>query len=134
MANTAQLFRRQSSRDLLNSYQRQRSIDNLELKVNIYTRNQNAIGILTKRITYQKKKLQELRGRLVRPDHNQGALYGATNPAFIEEVELENEPVLFPNIPKVLPINDPEIVQEDKPEDERESWDSKLTFLLATIG
>lgn len=33
MANTAQLFRRQSSRDLLNSYQRQRSIDNLELKV-----------------------------------------------------------------------------------------------------
>lgn len=32
MANTAQLFRRQSSRDL-NSY-KQRSIDNLELKVN----------------------------------------------------------------------------------------------------
>lgn len=32
MANTAQLFRRQSSRDLINS--RQRSIDNLELKVN----------------------------------------------------------------------------------------------------
>lgn len=33
MANTAQLFRRQSSREL-GSYQRQRSIDNLELKVN----------------------------------------------------------------------------------------------------
>lgn len=41
--------------------------------------------------------------------------------------------MLFPNIPTTLPIAD-EIVQEDKPEDERESWDSKLTFLLATIG
>lgn len=78
--------------------------------------------------------MKELRGRLVRPDHSQGPLYGATNPAFIEDVEQENEAVLFPNIPKTLPINDTEIVQEDKPEDERESWDSKVMFLLATIG
>lgn len=78
---------------------------------------------------------QELRGRLVRSEHSQGPLYGATNPAFIEDVPEEKEPVLFPNIPKTLPLPlDNEIVQEDKPEDERESWDSKLTFLLATIG
>lgn len=77
-----------------------------------------------------------MRGRLVRSEHSQGPLYGATNPAFIEEdVAEEKEPVLFPNIPKTLPLPiDNEIVQEDKPEDERESWDSKLTFLLATIG
>lgn len=76
-----------------------------------------------------------MRGRLVRPEHSQ-SLYGATNPAFIEEPETERENVLFPNIPKKLPCqtDDDEIVQEDKPEDERESWDSKLTFLLATIG
>lgn len=60
--------------------------------------------------------------------------YGATNPAFIEDAELEREPELFPNIPKVLPIGDPEIIESKQPEDERESWDSKLTFLLATIG
>lgn len=78
---------------------------------------------------------QELRGRLVRPEHSQ-ALYGATNPAFVEEPESDQtENVLFPNIPKTLPCQtDVEIIAEDKPEDERESWDSKLTFLLATIG
>lgn len=78
---------------------------------------------------------QELRGRLVRPEHSQ-SLYGATNPAFVEEPESEQtENVLFPNIPKTLPCQtDVEIIAEDKPEDERESWDSKLTFLLATIG
>lgn len=69
----------------------------------------------------------------MKQEHSQGPLYGATNPAFIEDVEQEEEQALFPNIPKTLPINDPEIVQ-DKPEDERENWDSKLTFLLATIG
>lgn len=132
MANTAQLFRRQSSRDLLNSYQRQRSVDNLELKVfdpfdhiEIYKMG----GIKLKLCV-----MQELRGRLIRHDHNQSMHYGATNPAFIEDAELEREPELFPNIPKVLPIGDPEIIESKQPEDERESWDSKLTFLLATIG
>lgn len=76
--------------------------------------------------------LQELRGRLVKPEHQ--SLYGATNPAFQEDAEDEKEIELFPNIPKTLPCQtDDEIVQEDKP-DERESWDSKVMFLLATIG
>lgn len=80
--------------------------------------------------------LQELRGRLVRPEHHNQSLYGATNPAFFsEDAEDEKENDLFGNIPKTLPCQtDDEIVQEDKPEDERESWDSKLMFLLATIG
>lgn len=75
--------------------------------------------------------LQELRGRLVKPEHNQ-SLYGATNPAFQEDAEDEKEVELFPNIPKTLPVD--EIVQEERQEDERESWDNKLMFLLATIG
>lgn len=78
--------------------------------------------------------LQELRGRLVKPDHH-NQLYGATNPAFQEDAEDEKEPELFPTKPKTLPCQtDDDIVQEDKPEDERESWDNKLMFLLATIG
>lgn len=78
--------------------------------------------------------LQELRGRLVKPDqHNQ--LYGATNPAFQEDAEDEKEPELFGTVQKTLPCQvDDDIVQEDRPEDERESWDNKLMFLLATIG
>lgn len=80
--------------------------------------------------------LQEMRGRLVRPEPHHQSLYGATNPAFFsEDAEDEKENELFPNIPKTLPCQtDDEIVQEDKPEDERESWDSKIMFLLATIG
>lgn len=80
-------------------------------------------------------QLQELRGRLVRPEHNQ-SLYGATNAAFFsEDAEDENEQESLSNIPKTLPYQKAiDIVQEDKPEDERESWDSKLMFLLATIG
>lgn len=69
---------------------------------------------------------------MIRHDHNQSLHYGTTNPAFIEDVEMEREPELFPNIPKVLPISDPD--EPKQPEDERESWDSKLMFLLATIG
>lgn len=71
--------------------------------------------------------VQELRGRLVKGDRvSKVSLYGATNPAFISESP-EYEAAPTPLLP-----ND-EIVQE-KPEDERENWDSKLTFLLATIG
>lgn len=64
-------------------------------------------------------------------------MYGATNAAFLEDAEDEKEETLFPNIPKitsVLPIGDPDIIEAKPPEDERESWDSKLMFLLATIG
>lgn len=77
--------------------------------------------------------IQELRGRLIR--HEQGSLYGATNAAFIEDAEDEKENDLYPsNIQSVLPIGDPNIVEAKQPEDERESWDSKVMFLLATIG
>lgn len=71
---------------------------------------------------------------MVRPEHNQ-SLYGATNPAFFaEDAEDEKEQELFPNIPKTLPCQTDDEIVQDKPEDERESWDSKLMFLLATIG
>lgn len=77
--------------------------------------------------------IQELRGRLIK--HEQGSLYGATNAAFIEDAECEEkESTIYSNITTVLPIGDPEIVEAKQPEDERESWDSKLMFLLATIG
>lgn len=71
---------------------------------------------------------QELRGRLVKADRvSKVSLYGATNPAFISESPE------YEAAPAPLLANNDEIVQE-KPEDERENWDSKLTFLLATIG
>lgn len=70
----------------------------------------------------------------MRPENSQ-SLYGATNPAFLEDAEEENEQELLGTVPKTLPCQvDDEIVQGDKPEDERESWDSKIMFLLATIG
>lgn len=76
---------------------------------------------------------QELRGRLIR--HEQGSLYGATNAAFLEDAEDEKESTIYSTITNnVLPIGDPEIVEAKQPEDERESWDSKVMFLLATIG
>lgn len=59
------------------------------------------------------------------------SLYGATNAAFISDVSPQNEQVYTEEPKSLLPPD--EMVQE-KPEDERESWDSKLTFLLATIG
>lgn len=72
-------------------------------------------------------EIQELRGRLVKADRaSKVSVYGATNAAFISESPEYEEPPA-PLLPK------DEIVQE-KPEDERESWDSKVMFLLATIG
>lgn len=38
-----------------------------------------------------------------------------------------------PETPPKLPQDNDDIITE-RQEDERESWDSKLTFLLATIG
>lgn len=59
MANTAHLFRRQSSRDLVpSSYHNQRSIDNLELKVSEMNRKTKKKTIkLDSPITRNKKKL-----------------------------------------------------------------------------
>lgn len=82
-----------------------------------------------------KKKNQELRGRLVRAENgSRGSVYGATNPAFINESPEEQRSIFEepPKTPLPIPV-DVELVAE-RPEDERESWDSKLTFLLATIG
>lgn len=75
---------------------------------------------------------KELRGRLVKAETiSKVSLYGATNAAFISDVSPQNEQVYTEEPKSLLPPD--EMVQE-KPEDERESWDSKLTFLLATIG
>lgn len=116
MANTAQLLRRQSSRDI--PLKTQKSIDNLELR--------------------------ELRGRLVKNDHGHGhtshpPLYGATNQAFISDVILD-EPEIEEqdNYASSTTAKPPAAVVDDmvqeKGEDERESWDNKVMFLLATIG
>ncbi|KAL0822223.1 hypothetical protein ABMA28_004353 [Loxostege sticticalis] len=107
MANTAHLMRRQSSRDLY----AQRSIDRMEMK--------------------------ELRGRLVtmengHPSHRAHVMYGATNEAFEDTSPNRRSPD--------TPTSKASSVEERgnlKPEGggvERESWDSKLTFLLATVG
>lgn len=79
-------------------------------------------------------------------------LYGATNQAFISDdvltsrhvhkppslLEIFEEPpqaTLATSLPPVQePIQDDNIIADDAPGDERESWDSKITFLLATIG
>lgn len=104
MANTAHLMRRQSSRDLY----AQRSVDRMEMK--------------------------ELRGRLVtmengHPSHRTHVMYGATNEAFEDS---------SPNRRSETPSKESSIEERAvKPEETgvpRESWDSKLTFLLATVG
>lgn len=70
--------------------------------------------------------------------------YGATNQAFNSDDVLTSRHYKQPSLleifeePQVsLPIieaQDDDIVADDAPGDERESWDSKMTFILATIG
>lgn len=123
MANTAHLVRRQSSRDL----NPQRSFDRLELK--------------------------EMRGRLVLENGTKGAgksgggggSYGATNAAF-ENTSPNKTGHLISTAEAATAIQSSgsskrnsqdggkAVFKPDCAEEERESWDSKLTFILATVG
>ncbi|XP_034831380.1 sodium-dependent neutral amino acid transporter B(0)AT3 [Maniola hyperantus] len=107
MANTAHLMRRQSSRDLY----AQRSIDRMEMK--------------------------ELRGRLVTMENGHPILrthvmYGATNQAF-EDTSPNRRSSETPTS-KASSENERGVIKPEGGGVERESWDSKLTFLLATVG
>lgn len=104
MANTAHLLRRQSSRDLY----AQRSVDRMEMK--------------------------ELRGRLVTLENGHTTrpiMYGATNEAF-EDTSPNRRSSETPTS-KASSVEGRAIKPEGG-EGQRESWDSKLTFLLATVG
>lgn len=78
-----------------------------------------------------KLEMKEMRGRLMVESRKNIATanYGATNAAFEDT---------SPNKSKI--VNGPgnndgkAIFRPEAGEDERESWDSKLTFLLATVG
>lgn len=93
-------------------------------------------------------------------DRRHGPLYGATNQAFNSDdvltgrhlrqppklLEIFEEPTTFHSTVSIpaataaeqqptIPPKGEDIVADDAREgDERESWDSKITFLLATIG
>lgn len=76
-------------------------------------------------------ELREIRGRLVDSVGTHiTASYGATNLAF-EETSPNEQGVLKGGI---ITEEAEKIFKPECPEEERESWDSKLTFLLATIG
>ncbi|PBC31586.1 Sodium-dependent neutral amino acid transporter B(0)AT3 [Apis cerana cerana] len=107
MANTAHLVRRQSSRDL----KPQKSVDKLEMK--------------------------EMRGRLVVDNRktNTTANYGATNAAFEDSSpNMKNKAGNEGGGSKLGSNEGKAIFRPEAGEDERENWDSKLTFLLATVG
>ncbi|XP_069687913.1 sodium-dependent neutral amino acid transporter B(0)AT3 [Periplaneta americana] len=106
MANTAHLVRRQSSQNL----NPQRSLDRLEMK--------------------------ELRGRLVVENGNSNLShnYGATNVAFDDTSPNTKTGKVGGGGSKLGSGEGKQVFRPEGGEEERESWDSKLTFLLATIG
>lgn len=76
-----------------------------------------------------------------------GPLYGATNQAFNSDdvltgrhykqpalLEIFEEPPPLAAVAEAVAAADDNIIADDARGDERESWDSKITFLLATIG
>ncbi|XP_056641259.1 sodium-dependent neutral amino acid transporter B(0)AT3 [Diorhabda sublineata] len=78
-------------------------------------------------------ELREMRGRLVVENGNKGGSYGATNAAFVEDFSPINK-IKSTCSSKRNSTDGKAIFKPECAEDERESWDSKLTFLLATIG
>lgn len=76
-------------------------------------------------------ELKEMKGRLVMENGMKTTSYGATNAAF--EDTSPNTKIKSASSSK-RPSQDGKIFRPECGEDERESWDSKLTFLLATIG
>lgn len=76
-------------------------------------------------------ELKEMRGRLVVENGNTGS-YGATNIAF-EDTSPNNTAINTATSSK-RGSQDKGVFKPECGEDDRESWDSKLTFLLATIG
>lgn len=74
-------------------------------------------------------ELKEMRGLLVVANGSTGS-YGATNVAF-EDTSPNN---LKSVCSSKRNSQDKGVFKPECGEDERESWDSKLTFLLATIG
>ncbi|KAJ8943506.1 hypothetical protein NQ318_016286 [Aromia moschata] len=78
-----------------------------------------------------KLELKEMRGRLVMENANGGG-YGATNAAF--EDTSPGAKVKSNYSSKRGSQDGKAIFRPESGEEERESWDSKLTFLLATIG
>lgn len=93
-----------------------------------------------------------MKEKLVRAESLAGrTLYGATNQAFISDdvltsrhhnkqpslleiFEEPTQPVLSEPLAPSEPLQDDNIIADEAQGDERESWDSKITFLLATIG
>lgn len=90
--------------------------------------------------------LQRLKAKLVRAETTagRGPSYGSTNQAFSSDDVLSRNYnkqqsliEVFDESPADLPVPVAEgaaIVAEEDRGEERESWDSKITFLLATIG
>lgn len=77
-------------------------------------------------------ELKEMRGKLVVENGTNISSYGATNAAF--EDSSPNTKVKSSCSSKRGSQDGKATFRPECAEDERESWDSKLTFLLATIG
>ncbi|XP_014225747.1 sodium-dependent neutral amino acid transporter B(0)AT3 isoform X1 [Trichogramma pretiosum] len=136
MANTAHLVRRQSSRDL----KPQKSVDKLEMKE------------LRGRLVGESRRERSLPER--------GLSYGATNAGFDDsspnraaQSAKSTNPFVDVQSKQTISVSDAGggggstsaggsklgstekgIFKPEAGEDERENWDSKLTFLLATVG
>ncbi|KAK9893054.1 hypothetical protein WA026_023353 [Henosepilachna vigintioctopunctata] len=94
-------------------------------------RRQSSRDLLAQR-SIDRLELKEMKGRLVVENCTNGPAYGATNMAF--EDTSPSKKIKSTLSSKRSSIDGKPIFKQEGAEDERESWDSKLTFLLATIG